>query len=169
MSGVNWTQEDLDRLNATRAAHGHAAIKAQACGCPGNGHVSGCAVFGAKKAKKMASPPRRANKWENEFAARLQSQVNAGYLLWFQFEAMRFRLAGGAYYKPDFVAMLHTGELIAYEVKGFWREAARVRIKVAADRHPIRFVAVRKQLVSEGGGWDEEMFMDCERRTRTVA
>jgi hypothetical protein len=48
--------------------------------------------------------------------------------------------------------------LLLYEVKGMWREAARVRIKVAADRHPFRFIAVTKRLVRDGGGWKEELF-----------
>lgn len=102
---------------------------------------------------------RGANKWEQEFGEVLrQQQQTIGLIAWYQFEALRFRLADGAYYKPDFVALTTTGSLIAYEVKGMWREAARVRIKVAADRHPFKFVAVRKKLVREGGGWEYEWF-----------
>ncbi len=101
---------------------------------------------------------RGANKWEQLYAEKLADQQRVGSILWFQFEGMRFRLADGAYYKPDYVAMLNTGELLVYEVKGMWREAARVRIKVAADRFPFRFIAVSRKLVREGGGWEEETF-----------
>ncbi len=106
-----------------------------------------------------AKPEKRtANKWEQEFSQVLENQKAAGLILWYQFEAMRFRLADGATYKPDFMAMTANGELLAYEVKGRWMEAARVRIKVAADRHPIAFIAARKRLVRDGGGWEFEHF-----------
>ena len=32
-----------------------------------------------------------------------------------------------------------------HEVKGFWQDDARVKIKVAADLYPIRFLAVMKK------------------------
>lgn len=103
-------------------------------------------------------PKRGMNKWECLWAMELGMAKKAGEILWFQFEALRFRLADGAYYKPDFVALTNTGELIAYEVKGMWREAARVRVKVAADRHPFRFVVVAPRRIKDGGGWSEEIF-----------
>ena len=107
---------------------------------------------------RLPKPKRGPNKWETEFASRLQNQQDSGLIVWYQFEGQRFRLADGAWYKPDFVALSHTGELIVYECKGFWRESARVRIKVAADRHPFRFIAVTKRRQKDGGGWAEEMF-----------
>lgn len=118
---------------------------------------------------KCGKAKRGANKWEQEFGEVLRQQQDAlGLLVWYQFEALRFRLADGAYYKPDFVALTHTGTLIAYEVKGMWREAARVRIKVAADRHPFKFVAVRKKLVREGGGWSYEWFTSMYDRVTPI-
>jgi hypothetical protein len=46
------------------------------------------------------------------------------------------------------------GTLRFEETKGFWRESARVRIKVAASLFPCQFTAMR--LVK--GAWEEEEF-----------
>lgn len=122
------------------------------CMCP--------SCFGEKPVKQS----RGMNKWESLFAEELERRRVVGLITWYQFEAVRFRLADRAYYKPDFAALAHNGELILFEVKGMWREAARVRIKVASDRHPFRFVAVTKRRVRDGGGWDEELFMQAHDR-----
>lgn len=58
------------------------------------------------------------------------------------YEAIRLRLADGAWYMPDFRVIMPDGTEEYHEVKGFWREAARVRIKVAAEHHPYVFRAV---------------------------
>jgi hypothetical protein len=97
------------------------------------------------------------------YAAELEARKAAGEVSWWAFETMRFRLADGAWYKPDFAVVVTfqfqadgqlwvDSKLELHEVKGHWREAARVRIKVAADRHPFRFVAVTRK----GGQWQYE-------------
>jgi hypothetical protein len=43
-----------------------------------------------------------------------------------------------------------------HEVKGFWRDDARAKIKIAADAYPFRFFAIRKQPAKAGGGWEVE-------------
>jgi hypothetical protein len=45
-----------------------------------------------------------------------------------------------------------------HEVKGFWQDDARAKIKIAADLYPMRFVAIRVQSKKEGGGWASEEF-----------
>jgi hypothetical protein len=54
--------------------------------------------------------------------------------------------------------MLSDGRLQAHEVKGFWQEDARVKIKVAADMYPIEFIAVKAVSKKNGGGWEKEIF-----------
>ena len=116
-------------------------------------------VNGLRAVPAINAAPRSRNKWEEAFEREeLEPRVQSGEIRWAQFEGLRFRLADDAYYKPDFVALWANGELVAYEVKGMWREAARVRIKVVADHFPFRFIAVRKRKVSEGGGWEYEQF-----------
>lgn len=53
------------------------------------------------------------------------------------------------FYTPDFFVMLASGALEAHEVKGFWQDDARVKIKCAADIYPLRFFAVKKSKM----GW----------------
>ncbi len=103
--------------------------------------------------------PRRGrmNKLETRFRDEvLQRPDGSGRYAWHDFEPMKFRLADGAWYTPDWMAMDDRGAVTAFEVKGFWREAARVRIKVAADKYPFRFVAVTKD--RKTGEWQYENF-----------
>ena len=50
------------------------------------------------------------------------------------------------------------GILEMHEVKGFWQDDARVKIKVAASIYPFRFVAVKARAKKHGGGWEVENF-----------
>ena len=54
--------------------------------------------------------------------------------------------------------MLADGVIEMHEVKGYWTEDARAKIKVAANKFPFRFVAVYKQAKKDGGGWRFEEF-----------
>ncbi len=106
------------------------------------------------KARRPEGSPYRS-KTEAEFAGLLELRRKAGEIVAWRHEPLRFKLGNGAWYKPDFLAQEPSGELVLYEVKGHWREAARVRIKVAASAHPeFRFVAVRKDRAS----WEHEEF-----------
>lgn len=99
----------------------------------------------------------KMNALESRFALEyLKPLLLAGEIRWFEFEPMRFRLGGSAFYKPDFVVIDGIGQVLSYETKGHWREAARARIKIAAERFPwVRFVAVKH---TRGTGWTFEDF-----------
>ena len=79
-------------------------------------------------------------------------------MAWFKFEGFKLRLADNTFYTPDFAVMLVNGALEMHEVKGFWQDDARVKIKSAADLYPMPFVAVRVTSKKEGGGWSTECF-----------
>lgn len=98
------------------------------------------------------------NKSEAAYAAHLGLRQAAGEVLRFWFEAMTFKLAEGCRYTPDFIVMLTDRTLEAHEVKGFWTDDARVKIKVAASLFPHRFVALKALPKRDGGGWSEEEF-----------
>ena len=98
------------------------------------------------------------NKTEAAYAALLESQKAAGEVAWYRFEAIKLRLADNTFYTPDFAVMLRSGHLEMHEVKGYWADDARVKIKVAADMHPFRFVAIRPKAKKDGGGWAVEEF-----------
>jgi len=48
--------------------------------------------------------------------------------------------------------MLGDSMLEAHEVKGYWQNDARAKIKIAADLYPLRFVAIRAKPNNDGGG-----------------
>ena len=100
----------------------------------------------------------RMNQTEAAYQDVLDVRKAAGEILWFAFEAYTFKLADDTRYTPDFAVMLASRELEFHEVKGFWKDDARVKIKVAADRFPHRFIAVQKLSKKNGGGWKEEVF-----------
>lgn len=111
-----------------------------------------------KHARGRRREPGTMNKTEAAYAAQLELRKVAGEILWYGFEAMKFRLAASTFYTPDFIIMLADGTLEAHEVKGHWEDDARVKIKVAAELFPLRFVALKALPKREGGGWKEEEF-----------
>lgn len=133
---MNWTQADLDRL-----------------------YVGETKAYGPMEPK-----PRRGrmNKLETRYSSHLEAlKIQSGVICWYEFEAFKIRLADGAWYTPDFTVMrwdLKGGppRVEFHECKGFWREAARIRIKVAADKYPFRFVAVTFD--RKTGEWQYEHF-----------
>ena len=98
------------------------------------------------------------NKTEAAYAAELQARQVAGEVAWYRFEGLKFRLADNTFYTPDFAVMLASGVMEAHEVKGFWQDDARAKIKIAADMYPFRFIAVKVQAKKDGGGWSVESF-----------
>lgn len=97
----------------------------------------------------------KQNQTEAAYQRLLELAKAAGEIAWYRFEGIKFRLADNTFYTPDFIVMTATGLLEAHEVKGFWTDDARVKIKVAAEQYPVRFVAVKK---GRAGGWDYEYF-----------
>lgn len=84
------------------------------------------------------------NKTETRYSLELESGRQNGVLAWWAFEAMTLRLATGARYTPDFAVLTSAGALEFHETKGgHIREAAMVRLKVAASLYPFRFVLVQ--------------------------
>lgn len=100
-------------------------------------------------------PTGTMNKTEAAYDAHLQNLRHAAEVLWHKFEAVKLRLADATFYTPDFAVLPASGVLEMHEVKGFMREDANVKIKVAASIYPFKFIVVRKR---KQGGWDREEF-----------
>ena len=98
------------------------------------------------------------NKTEQAYAAHLGQLQAVGGILWHKFEGVKLRLADNTFYSPDFAVMQPDGHLEMHEVKGFWQDDARVKIKVAADMYPFKFVALKPRAKKNGGGWEIEEF-----------
>jgi hypothetical protein len=125
--------------------------------------LDGAMSGGAAAVAELEPPsPRRGrmNKTERRFADDyLQRLKDDGTIGDFAFEPVRLLIADTspgvtrAYYTPDFASWGGKDVLTFWEIKGHWREAARLRIKVAAERHPwAQFIAVKR----EGGQWQFE-------------
>ena len=100
----------------------------------------------------------KMNNTEKAYAQHLEIQKREGEINYYSFDGINLRLADNTFYKPDFLVMRADGQLEIHEVKGFWTDDALVKIKVAADKFPFKFIAVMKQTKKNGGGWDIREF-----------
>lgn len=98
------------------------------------------------------------NKTEAAYETMLESLRMVGEVAWYKFEGVKLRLADNTFYTPDFAVMRNTGMMEMHEVKGFWQDDARVKIKLAAELYPFRFIAARPRAKKDGGGWEVEAF-----------
>ncbi len=100
------------------------------------------------------------NKTEEAYARHLEARKMGGDVVWYKFEGVKLRLADNTFYTPDFAVMLYNGEIELHEVKGFWQDDARAKIKIAADMYPFRLIAVKAAPKKDGGGWFIEDFSE---------
>ncbi len=103
-------------------------------------------------------PAGKMNRTEAAYAAHLETLRMAGEVAWWRFEGVKLRLADSTFYSPDFAVMLTGGIMEMHEVKGFWRDDARAKIKIAAEQYPFRFISVTARSKRDGGGWNIEEF-----------
>lgn len=96
------------------------------------------------------------NKTEKAYAEELKRQMASGEIVWWKFEAIKFKLADNCHYSPDFCVLKSNGEIEIREVKGnlnYIQDDAKVKIKIAASEIPFRFVLVAPEAKCRGGGW----------------
>lgn len=109
----------------------------------------------------VTKPKKRSgmNKTEAEYAAVLEGEQWRDEIIWYGFEAITLKLADDCRYTPDFVVVNSDNVIEFREIKGFWRDDAKVKIRVAARLFPwAKFVAIRKRRKKDGGGWVQEEF-----------
>lgn len=102
---------------------------------------------GRSLARQRRSAAERMNKTEAAYAQHLDLLQRAGEIRAWRFEAITLKLADGTRYTPDFlVERWHGSAPELHEVKGFWRDDALVKFKVAAELFPMfRFRVVRRK------------------------
>lgn len=88
-------------------------------------------------------PKHQMNKTEARYAALLEIRKRVGEIAWYAFEGITLKLGEDCRYTPDFAVMLTCGEMEMHETKGFFRDDAKVKIKVAAKMFPFRFYLAR--------------------------
>jgi hypothetical protein len=85
------------------------------------------------------------NKTEQAYASRLLLMRNAGEIIRFEFEKIKFKLADNTFYEPDFYVVF-PDHIEIHEVKGHWEDDARVKIKVAAEMFPeFKWVGITRK------------------------
>jgi hypothetical protein len=111
---------------------------------------------GEVKAKAMVGHvPGEMNSHEAKYAERLEAERLLGRVDSWQFEPMALYLARGLRYHPDFMVIYADGAVEIHEVKGFWRDDAKAKIKMAADEFPMfRF----RSFSLKKGKWEEMEF-----------
>ena len=101
---------------------------------------------------KLPAPavPAYRSKLERRYASHLEAQQRAGIIRKIRYEAIRLTLAPRTTYTPDFMVELPDGSLELHEVKGWMRDDANTKLKIAAALWGcFRFVLVRW----EDGQW----------------
>lgn len=102
-------------------------------------------------------PASTMTKLERDYDAYLEVLRRGGLIERVDFEPERLRLGPdfATTYCPDFRLVMADGIVEFHEVKGWWREDARVKIKVAARLHPYIFRAVtRKRGRDDSWTWE---------------
>jgi len=139
-----WSEDDFTKLMAKRERKPAKTAK------PAGGKERMQALGRLKQGQQ--------NKTELSYEQHLEWRKHIGEVAWYKFEGVKLRLADATFYTCDYFVMLTNGELEAHEVKGFWTDDARVKIKVAAELYPFRFIAVKVKAKKDGGGWEFENF-----------
>lgn len=140
-----WTEEDLARL---RPGMVNISDSGQKVSNKEENIPESPEKYSAKAAKNIPQalgrlPTGKMNKTEARYAAHLELQKAAGEVLWWAFEPMNLRLGTNCFYRVDFLVLKADGSLEAHEVKGYWTDDALVKIRVAAEKFPFAFIAVR--------------------------
>lgn len=92
----------------------------------------------------------KLNKTERAYLQQLRAEGHA----WIGVQNITLKLADDTRYTPDFWLIDSEGLLCAREVKGFFRDDAKVKVKVAARQFPFaRFSVVYRK----GTGWSTEV------------
>jgi len=95
------------------------------------------------RVKPILKNNQKMNKTEAAYAQLLELRKRAGEIVEYRFEPFRLILANNTSYTPDFLVVFEDHFEI-HEVKGFWRDDARVKIKVAARTFPwFQFIAIQ--------------------------
>ena len=145
-----WTKDDVERVAANSTVRKNRTVVAA-------NHSIGCIIGGRVLAKGNRGTFHKSgemNKTEAAYAAYLDGLKKDCLIADYRFEAVKLRLADKTFYTPDFMVLMPDFSFEMHEVKGFWEDDARVKIKVAAAQFPFKFVAIRKTK----NGWDREVF-----------
>jgi hypothetical protein len=98
------------------------------------------------------------NNTERARAFDLEAMKRNGLLANWWYEKWTFKLGNDLRYTPDFVVQKMDGSLEVEEVKGFWRDDARAKIKMFVALYPFPTRALTKAKSKTSVVWDVEVF-----------
>ena len=108
----------------------------------------------AKGRVRPKHTPGKMNKLEEEYSRLLEIEQAQGHIIWWAFEAIKFRIAEKkCWYTPDFLIMRPDGELEIHETKGYMEDKSLIKYKVFVDKYPFNLVLIYKKPKKEGGGF----------------
>lgn len=88
---------------------------------------------------------------EKAYAQQLDFRQKAGEILFWRYESVTLKLADRTTYTPDFLEVDREGYITFAEVKGFLRDDAAAKFKIAAKLYPwARFKMIRLKR----GAWE---------------
>lgn len=76
------------------------------------------------------------NKLEQQYAWFLGDLLKAGLIRGWRFESLKVRLADRTWYTPDFCVLFNDGMRAMVETKGWCRDDAAVKFKIAEELYP---------------------------------
>lgn len=117
-------------------------VQAKALGLPLERCVIGGRSIAAQAIDDKQHPyGRYKSKTEMLYADELLLQEGEGLVTWWDYEPWTMVIVESngkkCRYTPDFVVLLNDGKLRCVEIKGFVREAARIRFLAAQERYPF--------------------------------
>jgi hypothetical protein len=111
--------------------------------------------MGKRRTRTHSHKRGTMNGLEAAFAERLEGLRVAGDLRAWEFEPVALLLAPKLRYTPDFFCWWADGHIECAEVKGFWRDDARAKVKMAAALYPQFWFVGWKHV---NGKWIAEEF-----------
>ena len=118
--------------------------------------IEGGTLADADKEHSGRPTGRYKNKTELRYAEELELQQAQGNITWWDYEPWTLVIVESngkkCRFTPDFVVRNGDGTIVCVEIKGFLREAARIRFLAARERYPF---LTFKMLRRERGAWEE--------------
>lgn len=111
--------------------------------------IAGALVDGKPLAEvdrpKPSKTPDGMNKTEAAYAIELDWLKREGAIAGYWFESIKFKLARKTTYTPDFCVLFPDGRIQFVEIKGFLRDDAAIKFKLAREKFPQwEFIMLRK-------------------------
>lgn len=158
----NWTFDDLKSTKAgARALKGQKRSQKPRKASEVYGHQTKPKKPSGKATRVKTQPSKDEaglNKLEQAWLEVLRRRMNDGAVRHIGIQDHGLKIGDHCRYHPDFMTIDTEGQITFWETKGFMRDDAQVKIKVAARTFPFyRFVLVKRRTKAQGGGFEETL------------